>query len=141
MAKFEPHVSEGRTTPRQWDALALRDAALGKVNADGTPFIDSWSPHVSWQNDHLSIVLRVWVEAVPTADKPPQWALEKRASRYRSCLEIRENGRKVLEVEKCDFENFLITTFRRGKSWEDEVLAFTKHSHDSGDKIEEGPNV
>ena len=124
----EPRPSRrhsSHVTRKQFQALQLRDAAIRKLQEDGTPqFSNGWGHYIWWTDGRLEFAYRS-----PDNRLPADVALRASAtrsveyvSRLSFGLNIWEPGRKVLNIEWQD-DGFFLMSFRRGL-WEEVTLGF-----------------
>lgn len=119
-------------TKRQDEALKIRDAALVKVQAEGTfEEVKGASPALGWSGEGLHIMYRTPFQKLPG---PPSKTLIKSLSMGMIIDENLEYGLdiwekpglgKVLNIEWSDQGEVHLAGFRRGE-WEKKVLDWIK---------------
>ena len=116
-------------TPKQRDAIRLRDAALKKLRADGVfTKVTRLGFCLSWKGEGLSLSLRTPFQKLPPVSEHPKYVAAMMGSNIENLpygLDIWDIGgsRKVLNIEWDQQGAIQLVSFRRG-AWEAKVGAF-----------------
>ena len=116
-------------TPKQRDAIRLRDAAVYKLRAEGAfERVKGIGPCLTWRGNGLSLFLRTPFQKLRHQQPDPHviWLAGPPPENLSYGLDIWTNLGKVLNIEWADDQTFVLVSFRRG-SWEARVRAFDKN--------------
>ena len=115
-------------TPKQRDAIRLRDAAVYKLRAEGVfERVKGIGPCLTWRGNGLSFSLRTPFQKLRHQRPDPYviWLAGPPPENLPYGLDIWTELGKVLNIEWADDRTFVLVSFRRG-SWEARVRAFDK---------------